>query len=257
MKAGFKSEYFAELAKLEAANFWFRARNEIILWAMKKYSPQLNSFLEVGCGTGFVLSAIARNFPGTGLVGSEYFGEGLMVARERVPTAEFLQMDARYMPYRCQFDAIGAFDVLEHIEEDGVVMLQMFEALKPGGSLYITVPQHPWLWSRVDEYACHVRRYSAVELHRKICEAGFVIKRSTSFVSILLPAMSLSRVLKRKQGDAKSDEMSELRINRGVNKIFEWMLNVELLIIRVGASLPWGGSRLVVAEKPGTTILDQ
>ncbi len=41
--------------------------------------------------------------------------EGLKYAKQRVPGAEFIQMDATEMPFENEFDAIGAFDVLELI----------------------------------------------------------------------------------------------------------------------------------------------
>ena len=250
MNIGFKTHYFKELAELEAVNFWFRARNRIILWALHAYSPKLKSFLEIGCGTGFVISGISKRFPGVRLFGSEYLEEGLVYARQRVPTAKFTQMDARNIPYESELDAIGAFDVLEHIEEDEAVLQQIYKALKPGGMVFITVPQHRWLWSAVDEYACHVRRYAAKELHQKVCRRGFEIVRSSSFVSTLLPAMYLSRLLQRTKMDVSMDTMAELRINPILNKIFEWLLNFELALIKVGVALPVGGSRLLVARKP-------
>jgi trans-aconitate methyltransferase len=250
MNIGFKTHYFKELAVLEAGNFWFRARNKIILWSLHKHSPTLTSFLEIGCGTGFVISAISQQFPEAKLLGSEYLEEGLVYARQRLPNAEFTQMDARHIPYQSELDAIGAFDVLEHIEEDEIVLEQIFNALKPNGLVFITVPQHRWLWSAVDEYACHVRRYSAADLHEKIGNAGFEIVLSTSFVSTLLPAMYLSRLLKRHKTDARMDAMAELHINPILNTLFEWLLNFELALIRIGVTLPVGGSRLLVARKP-------
>jgi 2-polyprenyl-3-methyl-5-hydroxy-6-metoxy-1,4-benzoquinol methylase len=159
-------------------------------------------------------------------------------------------MDARHIPYESELDAIGAFDVLEHIEEDVSVLQQMYKALKPGGFVFITVPQHRWLWSAVDEYACHVRRYGASELHQKVCRAGFQIIRSTSFVSTLMPAMYLSRLLQGNKTDMNMNDVAGLRINPILNKIFEWFLGFEWALIRVGFSLPVGGSRLLVARKP-------
>lgn len=250
MHIGFKTHYYKELAELEAGNFWFRARNRIILWALQRYSPALKSFLEIGCGTGFVISSISRRFPEVRLLGSEYFEEGLVYARQRVPTAEFAQMDARCIHYESELDVIGAFDVLEHIEEDNAVLQQIYKALKPGGFVFITVPQHHWLWSAADEYACHVRRYAANELHKQVCQAGFEIIRTTSFVSTLLPAMYLSRLLQRNKTDMNMDDLAGLRVNSILNKIFEWFLCFELVLIRVGVSLPVGGSRLLVALKP-------
>jgi SAM-dependent methyltransferase len=244
---GFKSEYFPELAKLEADNFWFIARNQLILHALRTYKPAARSFFEVGCGTGFVLSGIAKVLPNIALSGSEIFMDGLSHAAARIPSAHFMQMDARHVPFQEEFDAIGAFDVLEHIEEDETVLAQLYNALKPEGVLFLTVPQHPWLWSTVDDYACHVRRYTRSEIETKVRESGFEILRSTSFVSILLPVMMLSRELqKRKTEIVPADE---LKINAFLNNIFLGLLRFELAGIRIGLNYPAGGSRLVVARK--------
>ena len=245
---GFKPEYFSELFRLEAENFWFRARNEIVIWALRTFQPESARFLEVGCGTGFVLSGIARIFPEMALSGSEIFLAGLSHAKKRLPSAHFMQMDARRIPFFEAFDAIGAFDVLEHIEEDEVVLAQVHRALKPGGVLLLTVPQHPWLWSASDEYACHVRRYTSNEIENKVLSAGFELKRSTSFVTSLLPAMMLSRALQGLWTD-NFDPSSELKINPILNKFFYGLMKLELAGIKFGINYPIGGSRLIVAKK--------
>jgi SAM-dependent methyltransferase len=246
---GFKAGYFAELARVEAQNFWFRARNDLIAWALKKYGPDCRSFLEIGCGTGFVLSGLARAFPAMRLEGSEIFVDGLAFAAARLPSAKFMQMDARQIPFSEEYDAIGAFDVLEHIKEDEDVLNQARKALKPGGLLLVSVPQHTWLWSAMDELACHERRYSAADLHRKVSAAGFDILRSTSFVSTLLPAMLISRLLKKNAPAHAVDPMAELSLPAPVNALFFSILRAELALVRQGLNFPMGGSRLVVARK--------
>ena len=245
---GFKPEYFDDLARLEEGNFWFRARNRLITWALARYFPGMQSYLEVGCGTGFVLTGIAAAFPQAKLAGSEVFSAGLGYAARRVPRASFMQMDGRRIPFADEFDVIGAFDVIEHIEEDEAVLASMRAALRPGGGLLVTVPQHPWLWSASDEYACHVRRYTARELHDKVRRAGFEIVRSTSFVSLLLPAMLASR--RRGSADKPFDPVDEFRISPATNRLLEAVLGAEIAAIRLGVSLPAGGSRLLVARRP-------
>ena len=247
---GFEEKFFHQLAPLEASNFWFRARNELILWALKSYCPRFQSFLEIGCGTGFVLSAIAERYPHTSLYGSEIFVEGLSFASSRLPSVDLMQMDARNIPFHDEFNAIGAFDVLEHIEEDGVVLSQIFSALKPGGYLIMTVPQHQWLWSVVDEYSHHARRYSSSDLHRKVQEVGFQIVRSTSFITGLLPLMAASRFANRKVSVENLDPIAEYKISPFVNSILLGALRLEQLLIRAGVNLPLGGSRLIIARKP-------
>jgi SAM-dependent methyltransferase len=246
--SGFKASYFSPLAAMEAGHFWFRARNALIIWALGKYGADVLSFMEIGCGTGFVLQGISSQFPEMHLVASEIYSEGLAFAADRVPIVEFMQMDARNIPFVDEFDAIGAFDVLEHINEDEVALNQMFRALKPRGLLLLTVPQHDWLWSEVDNYACHVRRYSAHALHDKVTCAGFSILRSTSFVTTLLPLMFISRLLQRDKGK-HFEPHEELHVNPLVNRILEGFLRLELWFIQRGVSFPVGGSRLLVAAK--------
>jgi SAM-dependent methyltransferase len=245
---GFKADYFAELAALEAANFWFKARNGLISWALRRYRPDMGSFLEVGCGTGFVLSGVAAEHGRAALFGSEIFVAGLPYAAARVPTAQFMQMDARRIPFREEFDVVGAFDVLEHIEEDEQVMAQLHQALRSDGMLLATVPQHPWLWSAADDYACHVRRYSYGEIEAKLIRNGFRIERSTSFVSLLLPAMLLSR-LQNKKVSEHYDPLAELRLPGALNNLFYGLMRIEQWLIELGINLPVGGSRLIVARK--------
>ncbi len=246
---GFKENHFSRLYNLENDNFWFRARNQLILWALGFYAPETESFLEIGCGTGYVLSGISKKNPHINLYGSEIFTAGLKYAHTRVPNANFMQMDARHIPFHEEFDVIGAFDVLEHIVEDELVLEQINHALKPGGLTLLTVPQHPWLWSRVDENACHVRRYTMQDLHQKLTDSGFQILKSTSFVTSLLPAMMISRLSQRKHNPQKDKARAELKISPILNSLFFRLLNFEIHLIKMGFKFPIGGSRLVVAKK--------
>jgi len=246
--AGFKPEYFARLARIEEGNFWFRARNELIQWALHHYFPNAKSFFEVGCGTGFVLTGIRQNFPGIRLVGSEIFAEGLAIAKARVANAELYQMDARRISFEREFDAVGAFDVLEHIIEDENVLVQMFDAVRSGGGLLLTVPQHAFLWSASDQYAMHQRRYNHAELRTKVESAGFRIERITSFNSLLLPLMIWSRL--RRKRNHEFQPWREFELGHALNKTLESILKFERMIIRTGASFPAGGSLLLVGRKP-------
>jgi SAM-dependent methyltransferase len=246
--SGFRPEYFDELARLEARNFWFRARNALIVDAIRRHWPHARSFLEVGCGTGYVLAGLAAAFPAMRLHGSELFAEGLPHAARRVPQARLMQMDARDIPYRDEFDLVGAFDVIEHIEDHVAVAHAIHDALVPGGGAILTVPQHPELWSRSDDYACHVRRYRPGELEALLETAGFRILSSTSFVSLLLPALALSRLLSR-GGTAPADPTAEFRLPGLVNEALHGVMQCERLLIRAGVRFPVGGTRLVCAEK--------
>lgn len=243
---GFIPEFFEALSVSESKSFWFLARNKIIVSCLERSLLENDSFLEVGCGTGFVLEAIAKKFPNLQLVGSEYFSEGLPFAHARVPRATLIQADAREMPFANEFDAVGAFDVLEHIEDDAAAISSLYRTTRSGGFIILTVPQHPWLWSSTDEQACHHRRYTRKELLGKLKAAGFQIEYATSFVTFLLPVMFASRMLKRSSNRAP---LSELALGPVLNVLFGAVMTLERLFIRCGISFSYGGSLLVVGKK--------
>ena len=243
----FDPDCFKELAALEDANFWFQARNELILWALRHYFGKPVCYAEIGCGTGYVLRAVEQALPVATIVGTELFVEGLKYASIRCGRAKLVQLDARAIPYRNKFDVVGIFDVLEHIEDDKTVLSQIEKSLVYSGGALITVPQHQWLWSAVDEAACHVRRYSFKELARKVEAAGFEVVRSTSFVSLLLPMMVVARFLSRKK--PATHAAAELSINKHLNWLFRKIMAVELTFIRLGVNFQFGGSRLLIVRK--------
>jgi SAM-dependent methyltransferase len=243
----YHAELFEVLERVEDENFWFRSRNRLIQWALKRYFPNTRSLVEVGCGTGYVLAGLRDAYPSIELTGVELFSEGLRIAARRVPDAALLQADARRLPFEEEFDVAAVFDVLEHIDEDMTVLQQLARVLKPGGGLLVTVPQHPWLWSSADDAAAHQRRYTRTDLERKIRDAGFELVRMTSFVSLLLPAMAAVR--RPRRADDEYEFANEFRTGPQVNRALEAVMALERALIRAGASLPAGGSLLAVARK--------
>ena len=176
---------------------------------------------------------------------------------ERVPDARLYQMDDRHIPFRDHFDVIGAFDVIEHIDDDGAVLEEIARSLRPGGGLLLTVPQHPALWSPQDDHAHHVRRYTRSGLRRRVEAAGFEIVRVTSFTSLLLPMLAASRLRKRRQAaDTPFDVIDELRQPALVDLALEAVMSVERALIRAGLSFPAGGSLLVVARRSSDVPAD-
>ncbi len=242
----FPTEKYPFLYDAEPRNFWFTSRNRLLRYVVRRFMGKNPSgdFLETGCGTGFVLAELAR-FPGLRLFASEIHTGGLRFARQRVPQAELFQMDATRIPFTGRFDAAGAFDVIEHIPDDRLALRELHRALKAGGWLFLTVPQHPFLWSHTDETSCHQRRYRRDELRAKVTEAGFEVRYTTSFVFLLLPLMFLARRFGK-----PGDERGELQVNPALNALFTACMRFDELLIRLGVRLPWGGSLLLAARKP-------
>jgi SAM-dependent methyltransferase len=244
---GFPEEVFERLAELERGHYWFENRNRLIVWALRRYFPQAKTLAEVGCGTGFVLQAIHHALPHLELTATDVMPAGLAIAARRVPAATLLPLDAR-QPLPGQFDVVAALDVLEHVPEDEQAIAQLFAATRPGGGAIVTVPQHQRLWSRRDELSGHVRRYGRHQLIARLQRAGFDVIRTTSFVTLLLPLMALSRWRERRRAD-EYDPFLELRVPRGLNAVLTSVLAIEAGAIRAGLSWPAGGSLLAIAAR--------
>jgi SAM-dependent methyltransferase len=256
--ADFPADGFKFLYEAEETNFWFLSRNRVIQHLFKKYvGTPATSVLEIGCGTGYVLKGLEKKFPNYVLKGSEIYVEGIKFAQKRLPNVEFVQLDATEMPFENEFDAIGAFDVLEHIEEDEKVMQEVHKALKNEGHFVISVPQYQWMWSHTDDIAFHKRRYHRKELKSKLKKAGFEVEYIGSFVFTLFPMMYLSRLLKKSSKnetqlstqETKQTELNELKLNPALNSLFLLCMKLDEWLIKLGLSLPWGGSLIAVAKK--------
>jgi 2-polyprenyl-3-methyl-5-hydroxy-6-metoxy-1,4-benzoquinol methylase len=247
---GFEAEYFAQIARLEASgHFWLKGRGLVIGWALTRYFGSAKNYLEIGCGTGHLLAEALAASPTLEVSGSEVLEEGLKYAAANVPAATLYQMDARQIPFEQEFDVIGAYDVLEHIEEDQAVLAEMFRAVTPGGGIILTVPQHPFLWGPGDDYARHKRRYTRSDLVAKVRDAGFEVIRTTSCLSLLFPALLVSR-LRDRRATGTFDPLAEFRLGPLLNRMLALISATERVMIKGGLSFPFGGSLLLVARRP-------
>jgi SAM-dependent methyltransferase len=249
----YPSDAFDVSAAVEATSFWCRTRNRIIRDVIVRFADSSRplDMLEIGCGIGGVVAEL-RRIAHLRLTASEIYLQALRYARARVPGVDFIQLDATVMPFHEQFDIVGAFDVLEHIEDDERVIAGVNRALRPGGLFLVTVPQHKWMWSRLDELVHHKRRYTRAELLDKLRRGGYEIRFCSSFVTTLFPAMAASRLLARvRPGPADSKEAfaSEVSLSPAANRWCDRIMRLDEAALRAGIQLPFGGSLLAVARK--------
>ena len=236
-------------------SFWVRSRNRLFAWLVHSELDRLGQakLLDVGCGTG----DFAQHLSDDGslvVTGSEIYLKGLQIAQKRQPHIEFIQYDVTEGILDRTYDIITAFDVFEHIEQDVEGMGNVHQMLTEDGVFILSVPQHKFLWSRLDEIVCHKRRYSRSEMLTKLHETGFTPVRVTSHVFTLFPLMYLSRLLdKVKPNHAAGDDTDALSdrvtFSNAVNWIFNKVMYIDEAFIRRGVSLPFGGTLVVVARK--------
>lgn len=241
----FDPDAFERLARGEPGHFWFEERRRLIAWAVRRYFPAAESFCEIGCGTGFVLEGLARAQPHLKLTGIDRYPQGLAQAAKRLPGIDLRQGDIMTSSSLGPFDVVGCFDVLEHLQDDQRAVNELARAVRPGGGLILTVPQHPSLWSAADEIGHHQRRYTRSGLLHRLETAGLACRRATSFVSFLLPVL----LMRRRTGLTREAALAELYPSGPANTLGCLLLRLERVLIVSGVSFPFGSSLLVVATK--------
>lgn len=129
------------------------------------------TFLEVGAGQGGVGSRLARRYEYTGVEPDE---TSCSVAASRVAGfGSMVQGTVDALAPDRTFDVVGAFEVLEHIDDDRAALTAWRERIRPGGWLLLSVPAHQRQFGAGDVRVGHFRRYERAELQRSLEETGF------------------------------------------------------------------------------------
>lgn len=82
-------------------------------------SLEPRSFLDAGCGEGFVARRVIEALPGIELVGCDVSTAALDVAARAIPQARFVSGSVVALPFPDRsFDVVGCFEVLEHLPGD-------------------------------------------------------------------------------------------------------------------------------------------
>ena len=243
-----------ELTDNNAENsFWVSSRNRLFKRKVQQHllPTGKTKFLEIGCGTGDFIQQIVQT-ENLEITGSEVYLKGLVYAKKNLPNLDFVQFDVTQGKIGKQFDIITAFDVIEHIDNDHAALANINQMLNKDGALILSVPQHMFLWSRLDELVKHKRRYSRRELVTKLKENGFEISYTTSFVFVLFPLMILSRLFDKGGDKSQSDECAlekRVKFPRVLNAVLDVFMRIDEGLIKLGLSLPFGGTLVVVARK--------
>lgn len=233
------------LFKMEQKHFWHVGRRELIYDVLKRNGLTGKSMLEVGCGNGSVLSFLKSK--SMNIEGADIEMEALKYCRQREPSVMLYHVDISYMPITSHYDVIGAFDVLEHIEDDVKALQSIHKALKPKGMLLLTVPTYPLLWSSFDVVALHKRRYTKKAICDKLEKNGYRVLKASYFVFFLLPVIALFRLMRR-DTDTDCSNIIEMKTIPVINEVFLLLLRLEKLLIRK-FNLPFGSSIIILAEK--------
>jgi len=200
-------------------------------------APRGRGVLDAGCGTGRTALALAETgFPTVGIDPSQRVIELCNALPLRPGTAplRFEVGDATQpIPdvHRSAYEAVVCSEVLEHVEQPDKVVEYCRAALRPGGLLVLTVPHSQRQWTRLDEYAGHLRRFSSTAV-RELLADGFEVEglETEGFPFARLLARLHDLTLRR------SGEQHDFAVVES-SRLYKLYLRVMPLLLRVDHSL--------------------
>lgn len=146
--------------------------------------PGEGRYLDIGCGAlgHLVIEAGRLKQEAVGLdLTKELIGKAGNFAEKELGkknSCQFMIGVAEKLPFpENYFTKISSIAVLEHLQEDQEALAEMARVLRPGGKVFLTVPNSyakifpvfGWYYRRVDQEMGHLRHYEAQEL-KKICQ---------------------------------------------------------------------------------------
>ncbi|MFY9807708.1 MAG: class I SAM-dependent methyltransferase [Pseudonocardiaceae bacterium] len=244
-----KTSEYARMAEYEQSYWWHLGRLRIIQTYMKRAVQNKSTpiILNVGCGTGGTINMLEK----FGTVDNVDASNDAIVFVKQLGHERITKVDDIDLPFNDKiYDAVGAFDVLEHIEDHLRALREWKRVLKDDGAIIITVPAYQWLWSEHDVSLHHRRRYTVRSLMAVAAEAGLRPEKKSYAISFSLPLVVGFRVASRVLGQKSDSETSYVSVPRAINKFFIALLKIEAKM-HSKISLPAGTSVITILRKNG------
>lgn len=236
------SNIYDTMYELEMSHWWFTSRRKILERLCRPTKTPGLRILDVGCGCGGNLEFLDK-------IGSVEGLDFSSIAVEYCSRRNFkvTEGSAEDLPYDSNsFGVVTALDVLEHLDDDGKAITEIFRVTTPGGRIIATVPAFASLWSGHDVAHHHRRRYHWAELRDKIRQSGFDIVKLSYFNSFLFPLIVLRRRLAKMSGNPASDTKKPFAVS---NLILETIFKSEAWFLPY-LNFPFGVSIVCIARKP-------
>jgi SAM-dependent methyltransferase len=240
-----KNSYDIE-AKVENFHWWFVVRRKLLKRLLHSFGlSQELSVVDIGCGTGSNLRVL-QSVGLSNVVGLDRSFYALSLAKRKVKLP-LLSGEISNLPIRPEsVGLIIAFDVMEHIDDDLNAIRQLYQVLRKGGILILTVPAFNLLWGIQDVVTGHKRRYLREEIENKLKGVGFDLLKSSYFNFFLFFPILMARRLIHLLG---LEIESENEVNFPfINFFFKGIFSLEIYVLKY-LSFPFGVSILCIAKK--------
>ncbi len=244
-----EQEEYASMNILEQDHWWFKAKRHFLRLALEHNGVRASEgslrALDVGCGTGAVLLELSElGFAAEGLDMSPLAKSFCEKKGQRVTLGE-----ATALPFPdASFDVVTALDMIEHVDNDEQVMKELYRVVKPGGTIVVTVPAHPSLWSYHDVALHHKRRYTKKTFRSLITSVAKESRIGWIHATILPGVVLVRQYMRLFQKEKKTSDV------RPVSPFISGVMSIpyffEYGMFRLLGTLPWGVSLIATIRRP-------
>ncbi|MDQ3513088.1 MAG: methyltransferase domain-containing protein [Chloroflexota bacterium] len=101
------------------------------------------SFLDAGCGEGFVAEILLTRMPGLAITGFDFNPSSVALAGRKNPAATFVEASIYDIPFDDgSFDVVGCFEVLEHQPDPAAALAELARVARR--AVVLSVPHEPF-----------------------------------------------------------------------------------------------------------------
>ncbi len=164
-------KFWDELPDFIKYNPGAKHRRRIIINMLKQVP--FTSVLDVGCGSGDLLSFLSRDFADRRLelVGCDLSEPQLKINQEKFPSMKFIPLDLQKAHLDKRFDMVICSEVIEHLADQKASLINLTAMVKPGGHLFITCPSGKIHATEV--HFGHLKHLSPQDLSEMVRPLGF------------------------------------------------------------------------------------
>jgi SAM-dependent methyltransferase len=172
-----------QFGRANALNPAQRHRFRLIVGELRRrVSRSAPLVVDLGCGSGLLLSHLARALPAARRVGVDVAPRALELARLACPHSEFVKLDLEADPpaplpaaLEGRAAAVVASEVLEHLDRPECAVALARRLCAPDARLVVTVPAGPM--TPFDLQIGHRRHFTPATLAELLAGGGFAVER--------------------------------------------------------------------------------
>jgi hypothetical protein len=168
-------------------HWYYLAKSYALNRKFSKYSLNAKEIGDIGAGDGFFIKNLPIDKANSNLF---CIDTGYLKDKHQNNISYVREYN------KADLEALLFIDVLEHVRNDVVLLMDYVSKSKSGSYFYVSVPAFQTLWSGHDVFLGHVKRYTLKDIVSTVEKAGINVVEAQYIFSFIFPIVWLKRKIK-------------------------------------------------------------